>query len=236
MVGGIVEFRRIHPNKAKKIDDDAAIPAVIRNGFWQEVEGWTRGNIERFTERCCTKRQFCGPKIVLGAGERVGHAQKRAVLASALARQKPRRLPALLRAQVDLYLAMVVREPDRNHALTFFKSKFGKLRLRSIRGGKTKTRIFGFRNPASPSDPLQFSDLPSSFMKLSIPAASSADYLIIAYQPAADDLVHHPTCFDANMRNLEDFSPGGKTAGGIDEVITTPPRCIHVTHAPQSVT
>jgi hypothetical protein len=235
MPGGVAEFRRKHPNKANKIEADGAISVAARDDFWQEVERWNRGSIEDFVTRACRNRQYLGPPVALGVGERVGTAQRRDALASGLSRQKPPRLPALVRSQVDLYLVIVELEPSNARALDSFKRYFGKLRLRTIRGSKRKTRIFAFRNPASPVEPLQFGSIATAFDRLSIPGAAAADYLLLAYQPRDDDLVHQPTCFDANIRNLEDFIPGGKTAGGMDEVITTPPRCIDVTHAPRSI-
>jgi hypothetical protein len=235
MPNGIAEFRRLYPAQADKIDRDVAIAATLKAAFWAEVDTWSRGKVEDFVKRCCTKRQYAGLSITLPTGERLGTAQKRDILASGLSRQKPPRLPAMLRGQVIFYLGVVERDPDRVSALATFKRHFSKLRLRTIRGGKVRSRIFAFRNSGSPANPLVFADIVDAFANLAIPAANAADYLMLGYRPGDGDLVHQPTCFDANIRNLNDFVPGGKTAGGTEEIITTPPRCIDVTHAPQSI-
>jgi hypothetical protein len=233
--GGIAEFRRLHPGIAAKIDTDGAIPPDVRLSFWTEIDAWPGGSVTKLANKACLLRQFLGPVAALDPSEHLGTAQSRGALESGLSRQKPPRLPALLRTQVRHYLGGIERDPDRSSALATFKVKFAHLRLRSIRGGRKKVRIFGFRNPASPLDPINLGSLADTFTKLSIPAASAADYVILAYKPANDDLVHLPTCFDANMRNLDEFVPGGKTAGGMDEVISTPPRCANVTQAPRPI-
>jgi hypothetical protein len=235
--GGEACFRATHAAAAAKIDADVAIPAAARRQAWNEIEAWNGTTaIEDLAYKAFFRLQFQGPAVALVPTECVGTAQPRSSLEQAFARQKPPRLPALTLIEARTYLSDVESEADSAAALALFKRHFQHLRLRSIRPGKTRARIFAFRNPASRSEPLGNGPLVDIFVRLAIPGTNPADCTMFGFKPANDDLVHQPTCFDANMRNLDDFIPGGVTAGGMDEVIATPPRTQNVTHAPRRIT
>lgn len=233
MAGGVAEFRRKHGPLAAKVDADPGLPAPVRANFWTCVEGWAApDDIEALFDRCCQAYQFVGPNALLSHGEQLGTAQKLKYFPENFQVQAAPGLPAYTRVQAEHYMNTVVHESDEGIALNLFRRYFGPLRLRPP--AAPNARLFAFRNPGSPTNPL-LTNLRVLFANLAIPGANAVDYVILAFHPGPGDQVRVPTSLDARFQNLAAFAPGGQTAGGILEVITTPPRCNDVTSAPRHI-
>lgn len=234
MAGGEQEFRAKHSNKAAKIDRDPFIKPVPRRSFWAEVEVWPDPEIKDTADRACRRRPYLGPPARLRTEERVGRAQDSETLSDILGNQHVG--VSMDSDEVLIVLNTIAANKDRTAALASFHAKFSQHRLGPSSADKKQTRVFAFRNQASPSDPAKLGDAEETIRKLCIPEIRVENSLVFAFCPAPDDLVHQPTCFDAGVGFLEDFEPGGKTAGGMDEVITTPPLGRYVTSAPYYAT
>jgi len=233
MVGGVAEFQRKHGPLAAKVDADTGLAATVRTNFWTCVDGWIAPDaIEALFDRCCEAYQFLGETARLDRNEQVGTAQKLRYFATNFHIQAAPGLPAYTPVQAEQYMNRVLRERDELVALQSFKRYFGPLRLRPV--AAPKARIFAFRNPSSPTNPLR-TDLQKLFTNLAIPSAKPVDYVVLAFRPGSGDQIRVPTCLDAQFRNLQTFVPGGRTAGNILEIIATPPRCDDVTAAPRHI-
>lgn len=233
MAAGIAEFKHKYLSFYQIIERDTGLPRIVRGRFWSCLDSWpSTGGIEAWFDQCCEAHQFEGPIARLVRGEQVGTAQKRRYFKNNFSAQTAPGLPAYTPVQAEKYMNKVLREPDETAALHLFKQFFGRLRLRPVAG--KKARIFAFRDPSKPTNPLG-ANLLGLFAKLAIPNATAAEYVMLAFKPGAGDKVREPNCLDAQFANLEKFIPGGRTAGGVLEIIVTPPRCSDVTRAPRHI-
>jgi hypothetical protein len=233
VAAGVAEFKNKYLGYYHIIERDAGLPRLVRGRFWTCLDSWpSTGTIEAWFDRCCEAHQFEGPEARLDRGEQVGTAQKKRYFKNNFAAQTAPGLPAYTPVQAEMYMNKVLREANEITALRLFKQYFGGLRLRPLAG--KKARIFAFRDLARPTDPLG-TNLPDLFARLAIPNATADEYVMLAFRPGAGDKVREPNCLDAQFANLEKFVPGGRTAGGVLEIIVTPPRCSDVTRAPKHI-
>lgn len=233
------EFRTRFPVEAGKVDNDTGLPNAVTVAFWRDVDNWDGiVPIEEHVQQCCIRANFSGNKVALLRGENLGTSQQPTSIANAVASPKtldPTHAPPPLRHEAERWLRGIASTVDATSALTEFKRLFGSFRLRNH-------RIFAFRNPDNPRNPLGVPNLDIHFRQLAIPGANPADYLMLAYEPDGADEVRQPTALDAgnDLRNLEMFEPGGYTRpeGGLDgvpEVVTTPPLGRQVTVPPRQI-
>lgn len=236
MAGGEAAFRTMFVVEAEKLDTDPHIPPDVLISVWAEIDQWDGvADLQAHAVQCLAKHPFEGPPVGLGTDEELGTTQGTASLTRSLSMQAAAGLPALTQVEVGSYLQQVESEPDPSNALDRFRHWFSGLRLRPVPADKKQARLFAFRDSLSPSSPLIDRDFEDILEKLAIPSATASDWLMMAYRPDPDDLVHAPNCLDANMWNLGEFIPGGLTKGGVEEVITTPPRCAAITMPPRRV-
>jgi len=233
MTGGVAEFQRKHLSLFQKISTDVGLPATVRTNFLTCLDQWNPSAvIEAHFDVCCSQYQFQGSPVALSRGERLGTAQKKRHFKTNFQNQTTPGLPAYTSIQAEKYLNKVLRESNAAAALHTFKRYFGHLRLRPI--SSAAARIFAFRDPLNPTNPLG-GPLQTTFSKLSMPGATAREYVMLAFSPGRSDRVCQPNSLDATFRNLHLFVPGGVTAGGMVEVIATPPLCSDVTDAPRYV-
>lgn len=246
MPGGEKRFRKLYPVCAKKIDTDPHIESSLREKFWLEVDKGPEDDDDELRRRVvalCGLNQWQGPlpSPPFEPNEQLGSAQSRKALVNDLSSQHDPRdpLPPLTPNEARLALARIVNETDTRRANREFHRIFGELYVRAMTYGPG-TRIFCFRNPDQRTDPVAAIDLKKLFKRLAIPKARDHEYLFFSFEASKASKCHTPTCFDANLHNLDAFMPGGLTAPrrpllGLPEVVAAPPKCKDVSHPPRKI-
>ncbi len=235
MTGAATAFKSKYPDLSLKVDTDPAITPAERASFWAELDQFDSVEIEEAFDECCDTRQMSGAVVVIHAGEELGHAAARIHLLNNLS-QNPdptSGLPPPARNEVEVLLNRVANDPNRARAASLFTLYFGGVRIATI------PRIYAFRSDSAGINPLDIGSLRTIFERLAIPSGEPTNYVMVAFQPEFGYPVKVPTCFDARMRNLEAFQPGGVTAPvglpGLPEVVTPPPLCGKLSEPPRTI-
>lgn len=239
MSGGKEQFNKDYSGFGAKIDRDPAIPEELRQKFWVEIENWevdVSGAFSEYVEKCFSSRQFCSSPVTLDHNEALGTAQPRESVIRDLTRQivEDSEIPTATGKVIEFTINKVLNETNIVDALQVFIDEFGAYRLRSLDYGP-HSRIFSFRGNPRSQDPISGHSILVLFNNLTIPGAIPSDYMMLAYTPDNHDRVNEPTCFDAGLKNKDVFVPGGRTKGGLEELITTPPLCNNVSRSPRRV-
>lgn len=235
MAGAEEAFRVNHPDFAAKVDGDPAIDPIERATFWAELDTYEPGEADVAYDLCCENRQMMGADVALLLGEELGHAPHRFHLVNNLSQtaDPDTGLPPPSRDEVEILLNRITTDPDRSDARALFERYFGAIRLAPM------LRIYAFRGDPAGIGPLQVASLPVIFERLAIPHGNPDNHVLLAFRPEPGAAVKIPTCFDARMRNMGLFQPGGMTAPaglpGLPEVVTPPPLCASITDPPRRI-
>lgn len=237
-MNGEATFRTQKPSWSKKVDKDPQVSSKTRKAFWRAVNSWTAAppSILEHFEKCCGDYQFRGSKITLKKNEQLGRAGTPENLARNISLQASMR-PARFRISkrvAESTLNRILHDADRVRALSQFHKAFGPFRLASLSWKGRRGRIYAFRSRKSPLAPIS-PPLNVLLKALALPSGSSLPHMMLAFRTTKGDDIRCPTCFDAGGSLLDIFKPGGRTAGGVPEVVMTPPFCRQVAYPPTLV-
>ena len=228
MPGGKSLFDASFPNYAQKVAKDPNLNATLVDHFWGIVEACDVQCRLNKTKpcKCCSSFEMRVQEVPLSRGERLGTTQKAWFVALSISNQHK----SLFTPTDVIQSFSDISEMPPADGLKSFHDEFAPFRI------TMGTRVFAFRNPASPTDPWGALPLRDMFRRLAIPDSDTDERY--AFEFDCQDTARVPTSLDANIKNYMAYDHGGMTKPpggliGLPEVVTPPPLGRAVTKAPR---
>jgi hypothetical protein len=202
------------------INGDPQISVAHRAAFRQHIENCSDVfNLNDHADQFCHAHQLVEAVVGLRAGERVGRAHRRVDFISLIANS----LGLSTNDVEDLLQDWAALGPPGQ--LAEIHARIGHLAM-------SRYIIWAFRNnqfPLQPLEGLEIADLPRL---LGLQYVSGTQFLFWEFEPPVGVDLHSPTAFDAGMRYMLGWRPGGLTtpnpecrdkyAVGMPEVVLRP--------------